>query len=57
MMNAKEPSLSERKTMRKEAAKGLYAELAPQVRDGYQFELKVAIENLMAAAAKLPKPC
>jgi len=49
-------SLSEKKAMRKEAINRLYAELAPLVRDGGPFELKVAIEQLMAAAAKLPKP-
>lgn len=55
-MITKEPSLAERKAMRKKAIKGLYAELAPQVRAGGPFELKVAIEHLIAAAAKLPKP-
>jgi hypothetical protein len=49
-------SLSEKKTMRKEAVDRAYVELARQVRNGGPFELKVAIARLMDAAAQLPKP-
>jgi len=52
----KEPSVSEKKAMRAEGVEQLSSELKPQLRDGYQFELKVAIARLMAGASQLPKP-